>query len=57
MLAILLLWAIALAHVLRVIFQVEVIAAGHHLPMWLSGVAAMVLGFIAAMVWRESKRS
>ena len=51
-----LLMAISAEHLLRLIFQIEIIIGGFHMPLWLS-----IFGFIfplplALMLWRESRR-
>ncbi len=47
---------VALAHLLRLVLRVEVIAGGVAIPLWLSAVACVCTGGLAAMLWRESRR-
>ncbi len=47
---------VALAQLLRLIFRVEVTAAGTAVPLWVSGVAFVVAGGVALMLWRESRK-
>ena len=51
-----LLMLVALAHLLRIFLQAEVTADGIHIPMWVSGVACLVAGSIALLLWSESRR-
>jgi len=44
---------IALAQLLRVIFQLEVTIQGIDVPRWASGVAFVVFGFLASWLWLE----
>ena len=47
---------VAIAHLLRLLLRVEVIAGGVAIPLWLSAVACLVTGGLAIMLWRESRR-
>ncbi len=47
---------VAIAQLLRVIFHVEVRAAGMIVPLWVSGVAFLVAGGVAVALWRETRR-
>jgi hypothetical protein len=51
--AALVLWLIALAQLLRVLFRVQVTAGGHDIPLWPSGVAFILLGALGIWLWRE----
>lgn len=51
-----LLLLIAIGHLLRIIFQVKIVANDIVIPLWLSAIACIVLACIAFMVWRENKR-
>jgi Na+/proline symporter len=55
-LAILLLALIALAHLLRLVFRVEVTVDGVSIPLWASIIACVVPALIALMLWRESRK-
>ena len=54
--AILLLTLVALAHLLRLVFRVEVMAGGISIPMWVSIIACVVPALIAVLLWREGHR-
>ena len=54
-LAVIVLALFALMHLLRLIRGVEIVVGGHTMPLWASGVAAIVAGALALMVWRESR--
>lgn len=47
---------VALAHLLRLVLQVEVVAGGVRLPLWASAAACVVTGGLAILLWRESRR-
>ena len=55
-LAAVLLAVVSLAHLLRVIFGVPVTVADRIIPMWVSGVAFVVAGGLAIMLWRGARR-
>jgi hypothetical protein len=46
---------IAFAHLLRVFFGAEVVVNGIYIPLWVSGVAAVISGGLAYMLWRETR--
>jgi hypothetical protein len=46
---------IAVAHVARVVLQVEVTVAGAQVPLWMSGVAAVAMSTIAVLLERERR--
>ena len=52
-----LLVAVSLAHLLRIVFGVQVTVADSVIPMWVSGVAFVVAGGLAIMLWRSARRS
>ncbi len=52
--AILIFSLIAAAQLLRFLFRVEVIAGGISIPLWPSALAAVFLGALAYMLWREN---
>ena len=54
--AVILLALIALLQGLRAILRWEVTLNGAVVPVWLSGVAFVVAGALAVLVWRESRR-
>jgi Na+/proline symporter len=51
---VILLILIAVAHLLRLIFHVEIVADGMTIPMWASVPACIVPAVLAVMVWREN---
>ncbi len=53
--AMILLALVAVGHLLRVVFDVELIVAGALIPVGASLPVAMVAAGLAWMVWRESK--
>jgi len=48
---------VAIGHVLRLAFKWEVIIGGWQVPMWLSGVAALVAAYLAYEGFRMRKSS
>ena len=54
-LATLLLSFVAIAHLLRLVFRVEVVANGRVIPLWVSAVGFIVPGGLALALWRESR--
>ena len=52
--AVVLLFLISLGQLLRLVFQVKVIANGIVIPLWGSGIACVVAVILAVMLWRES---
>jgi hypothetical protein len=54
--AIALLGLIAVVQLTRFFLGWQVTVAGITIPVWLSGVAAVIAGGLSAMLWRESRR-
>ncbi len=52
----LLLCAIAVLHVLRLVFQVQISAGSVAIPMWASLVAVPVAAGLALGLWREQRQ-
>jgi hypothetical protein len=50
-----LLVAIFIAHLLRLILQVDVVANGVNIPMWLSIPGCVGPSVLAFMLWRENR--
>lgn len=48
--------SVSLAHLLRLLFGVQVTLADTVVPMWLSVVAFLVAGGAAFMLWRGERR-
>jgi len=55
LLSILVLGVVALAHLLRLVLKIQVIAAGNEIPMWVSVIGFLVPAALAAALWRESR--
>lgn len=53
--AVVLLATVSLAHLMRLLFGVQVTLADHIIPMWVSGVAVLVAGGAAMLLWREAR--
>jgi ABC-type branched-subunit amino acid transport system permease subunit len=51
-----LLAAISMAHLLRLIFQVDVVTNGMAIPIWLSIFGCIVPAVLAFMLCRENKK-
>jgi hypothetical protein len=51
-----LLSAISIAQFLRLIFQVEIVANGLIIPVWLSIFGCIVPAVLAFMLWRENRK-
>lgn len=48
-----LLTLIAVGHILRLLFRVDVVVGGVEIPLWASVVAVIVAGGLAVALWRE----
>jgi uncharacterized membrane protein len=46
---------VCLAQLLRLVLRIEVIAGGHYVPFWVSGVALVVTGSLSLWLWMFSK--
>jgi len=55
-LAVVFLALIALAQATRFLLGWEVTIHGFGVPVWLSGIAFVIAGGLAVMLWRESRR-
>lgn len=51
-----LLIAISVAHLLRLIFQVDIVANGANIPIWLSIFGCIVPAVLAFMLCRENRK-
>jgi Na+/proline symporter len=47
---------ISVAHLLRLLFQADIVINGMNIPMWVSIIACIVPAVLAVMLWRENKR-
>jgi hypothetical protein len=54
-LACLLLAVIALLQLTRLLLGWDIIVNGYAVPLWPSGVAALVTGAVSLLAWRESR--
>jgi len=52
---VLLLVAISIAHLLRLILQVDIVANGMNISIWLSILGCIVPAVLAFMLWRENR--
>ncbi len=48
---------IALGHLLRVVFGVSFVVYGVSLPMWASGIAVVIMGYLAYEGFRLARKS
>lgn len=55
LMATVLLTLIAAAHVVRVVFGVDIVVGGTVVPMWPSVVGTLVTGGVAFLLWRERR--
>lgn len=55
--ATILLAVVSLAHLTRILFGVRVTVADAYIPMWVSGVAFVLAGFLAILLWRGARRN
>ena len=46
---------VAIAHIMRVVWQVEVIVSGYYIPMWMSYAAVILTVVLAAAMWNEHR--
>ncbi len=46
---------VSFGHILRVIFHLELRIAGFEVPQWMSVIAFLVCGSIAALLYKECK--
>jgi hypothetical protein len=44
-----------LAQLLRLVVRPEVLVAGHHVPLWPSGLAFIILGGLSLWLWKLSR--
>jgi lipopolysaccharide export LptBFGC system permease protein LptF len=54
--AAILLWVIALAHLLRLVFGLEVTVDGGVIPLWISILPVLILGALGVWLWVERGR-
>jgi hypothetical protein len=51
-----LLAVIAVAHVLRLLFQIGIVVNGTPIPQWASVVGLIVAASLAFLLWRENRK-
>jgi len=51
-----LLIVISIAHLLRLIFQVDIVANGVNIPVWLSILGCIIPAILVFMLWRENRK-
>jgi hypothetical protein len=56
-LAVILLAAVAIGHLLRLLLRADIVAAGFVVPMWASALACVVFGGTAYLLWHASRTS
>ena len=47
---------VCVAHLLRVIYRVEIVAGGRSIPIWMSVLACLFTAALAGWLWREQRR-
>lgn len=57
LIAVLVFTLVAITHLLRLVFQTEVLVGGATIPMWMSVVGLIVTGALAGALWREAQRA
>lgn len=57
MITVLFLAMVAVAHLLRLVLGVEVIAGGFVIPLWVSVIACVVPAGLAVGLWRENRQA
>jgi hypothetical protein len=55
LLAIIVFVLVAVAHLLRMVSGTVVVIGGVDIPQWVSALGVIIPGFIAWMLWKESK--
>lgn len=48
---------VALMHLLRLVFQTEVLVGGAALPMWVSAPGFVLPAVLAIAIWREARET
>lgn len=56
LLATILLAVVSVSHLVRLLFGWQVTIADAIIPVWASGVAALVAGVVAILLWKGSRR-
>ena len=46
---------VAIAHIMRVVWQVEVIVSDYYVPMWMSYAAVILTVVLAGAMWNEHR--
>ena len=56
LLTVIFLSVVSLAHLLRLLYRVEVVAGGVTVPMWPSVAACLITAGLAGWLWREQPK-
>jgi len=57
MIVVVFLFLVAILHLLRLLFQVEVTAGGIEIPQWVSIFGTLIPAGLATMLWSENKKT
>jgi hypothetical protein len=44
---------VSIAHLLRIVFAVEIVINGWSVPYFINGVLAVITAYLATMLWKE----
>ena len=55
LLAVIVFVLVAIAHLMRIVTDTEIVVGGNNIPQWISMVGVVVPGLIAWLLWKESK--
>jgi hypothetical protein len=47
---------VCLAHLVRLLYRVEIVAGGVNIPLWASAAASIATAALAGWLWREQRR-
>ena len=47
---------VCIAHLLRVVYRVEILAGGWNVPIWMSVLACLFTAALAGWLWKEQRR-
>ena len=47
---------VCIAHLLRVVYRVEILAGGVSIPIWMSVLACLFTAALAGWLWKEQRR-
>jgi hypothetical protein len=46
---------ISILHILRIVFDVEIVINNWSVPFWINGLLAIITACLATMLWRENR--